>query len=122
MNQRLQLRYGVLRWLLVLLGMGPRLSWVEVGADVVAVRMGWAFSADIPRHTVTQAVRGADRYWGIGVHGWRGQWLVNGSVRGIVTLRVDPRCPARTLGFPIRLQTLHVSLAEPEALLAALGR
>ena len=35
------------------------------------------------------------------------------SVHGIVTIHIDPEARARTLGIPIRLHTLHVSVEEP---------
>jgi hypothetical protein len=83
--------------------------------------MGWAFSSVIPRSAVTGARRSADMWWGIGVHGWRHRWLVNGSVHGIVTIEIDPPTRARVIGVRVRLQTLHVSLDDPDGFLAALS-
>ncbi len=58
---------------------------------------------------------------GWGVHGWRGRWLVNGSSHGIVVLGIDPPARARTLGLPVRLRELAVSLEDPVGFAAALG-
>lgn len=59
---------------------------------------------------------------GIGVHGWRGRWLVNGAARGLVTVEIDPPARARVLGVPVRLRTLCVSVESPEELISALNR
>lgn len=73
------------------------------------------------------AVRRAQLFEGrlplsIGVHGWRGRWLVNGSRRGLVTIEIEPPARARVIGFPVRLRRLDVSVDEPEALVASLSR
>ncbi|MCC6704786.1 MAG: hypothetical protein IT334_07895, partial [Thermomicrobiales bacterium] len=85
------------RALLRILGLGPGLSRVTVTDDAVRVRMGWAFSATIPRAQIIAA--GRDRkppLMGWGVHGWRGKWVVNGSDDGIVKLTISPQIHART--------------------------
>jgi hypothetical protein len=66
--------------------------------------------------------RSGNRWNGIGVHGWGGWWLVNGSVAGIVRIEIDPPARARVLGVPVRLRILEVSMQDPEALVAALSR
>lgn len=112
-------RYGVFRPLLVALGMGPSLADVALGSDHIEVRMGWGFRARVPRGSVRSVYRDRDMRGAIGVHGWRGRWLVNGAVSGIVTIEIDPPVRAWVVGFPIRLRILHVSLEDPEGLLAA---
>jgi hypothetical protein len=115
------IRYsGINRPLLRLLGLGPRRSRVEVDDDDVTVRMGWAFSTRFPRTAVRSARRDTGAVWGWGVHGWRGTWLVNGSSRGLVRLALEPPQRARTLGLPLRLRVLRVSVDDPEELVAAL--
>lgn len=114
-------RFGFWKPLLAVFGMGPARSRVEVDRSTVRVRMGWAFRAKIDRATIVRAFADTNKYWGIGVHGWGGSWLVNGSVSGIVTVAIDPPAPARVLGYPIRLRTLSVSLEDPAAFLARLG-
>ncbi|MCU1503061.1 MAG: hypothetical protein JWM12_2415 [Ilumatobacteraceae bacterium] len=110
-----------MRALMSLLGLGPRRSWVEVGDDVVPVRMGWAFAADIPRPAISGvALRERNRI-SRGVHGWNGRYLVNGSGEGLVTITVEPPQRAAMLGFPITLRELTVSVDDPAGLVAALG-
>jgi hypothetical protein len=121
MGKRFELRYGVFRWLLSVFGMGPRFSYVAIGDDALRVRMGWCFRASIPRSSITGVRRNKDMWWGIGVHGGRGRWLVNGSVRGIVTIDIHPRAPARVMGWRVRLRELHVSLTDPDGFVAALA-
>ncbi|KAK9909754.1 hypothetical protein WJX75_006981 [Coccomyxa subellipsoidea] len=57
-----------------------------------------------------------------GVHGLAGSWLVNGA--GDRVLQVDLRAAgeARVLGLPVSLQTLLVSVDDPEALASSLIR
>jgi len=113
-------RYGSLRPLLSVLGMGPGLSRIEVGPDAVDVRMGWAFQATIPRPAIMAAVRRTGLVGGIGVHGWNGRWLVNGTTTGLVTLEIDPPARAHMI-VPAHLRQLTMSLEDPDGFLAALG-
>lgn len=120
-NPRFALSYAkVLLPLFLVLGMGPRASGVEIGPDTVRVRMGWSFSAHIPRGAIRSAARDSAPVLGWGVHGFGGGWLVNGSSRGLVRLRIDPPCRAYVLGVPVRLRTLRLSLDDPDAFLAGL--
>ena len=93
---------------------------MEVDDDVVRVRMGFAFRAQFPRASITD-VRS---YWGVvggvGVHGWRGRWLVNGSATGLVTMEINAPGRARVLGIPVQLRNLRVSVESPEELVAFL--
>ena len=116
-----QFRYGVFRPLLSVLAAGPAFSRVTVDGDRVRVRMGFAFRADIPRKSIRSARPWSGFVTGIGVHGWRGRWLVNGAARGIVRLEIDPGARAYVLGVPVRLRDLAVSVTEPEELIAAVG-
>lgn len=119
--QAFPIRYGVFRPLLSVLGMGPRFSSVDVDHDHVRVRMGWSFQAEIPLRSITAAKASSGLVGGIGVHGWRGRWLVNGATSGLVTLEIDPPARARVLGVPVRLRALRVSVESPDGLLAALA-
>lgn len=104
------------------LGMGPGVSGVDVDAGQVRVRMGWAFRARFPSAVVREVRAGVRMpFPGWGVHGWRGRWLVNGSSRGLVRMRLDPPQRARVCGFPVRLRALWVSAEDPEGLARALG-
>ncbi|MGI5132845.1 hypothetical protein ACQEVB_39020 [Pseudonocardia sp. CA-107938] len=121
-DARFSLRYAApLRPFLTAVGMGPRASGVRVDAEVIEVRMGWAFRARIPRSAVrdVRPHRGPVLSWG--VHGWHGRWLVNGSSRGVLRLTVEPACPALVCGVPVRLRDLAVSVERPDDLLAAIS-
>ena len=115
------IRYGLLRPLLSVVGAGPAFSRVDIDGDILRVRMGWTFRADIPLSSVKGAKPFSGLAGGIGVHGWRGTWLVNGGIRGIVEIAVDPPARARVLGFPAKVRVLQVSVESPEELIAALG-
>ncbi len=111
-------------WLCQMSWLGPRSSGVTVDDSSVTVRMGWAFRASIPRTSIVQA-QADDVPWlfGIGVHtNLRGRWVVNGALDQIVSLEISPPAPGRTLGFPIRVRRLDVSVEDPGGLLRALGR
>ena len=108
-------------WLLGALGLGRRCSRVVVGEDAVTVRMGWGFAARIPRDRIATVTATERPFVGWGVHGWGGRWLVNGSLQGLVAVGVEPPVRARVLFVPVRLRTLYVSLADPEAFRAALA-
>ena len=109
------------RPLLSLVGAGPRFSAVEVGGDRLRARMGWSFRADVPLASVTAARPYTGFVGGIGVHGWRGRWLVNGGARGLVEIDIDPPARAHVVGVPVRLRTLRVSVESPDGLIAALS-
>jgi hypothetical protein len=119
-KQSFPILYGALRPLLVGFGMGPRFSGVELDGDELHVTMGWAFRARVPRSAITGAQTLTGRVGGIGVHGWRGRWLVNGSMDGIVGIDIDPAARAVAVGIPVHLHYLSLSLENPEAFLAAL--
>ena len=118
---RIPIRFG--RWapLLVACGLTRKRSYLLVGPDVVRVRMGWAFEADVPRSSIRAARRVGNQALSIGVHGWRGRWLVNGAAGPLVALAVDPATRGRVLGFAIRLRELVVSVDEPDLVIALLS-
>jgi hypothetical protein len=108
-------------WLLGLLGIGRRWSRVTVAGDHVVITMGWAFRVRVPVDRIVDASRAERPFIGWGVHGWGGRWLVNGSLRGLVTVEIDPPVRARVVMIPLRLRTVWVSLADPDAFLTALA-
>jgi hypothetical protein len=114
--------FGKWRPLLVALGMGPGLSGVELDGDTMHVRMGWAFRARVPRADITGARALTGRVGGVGVHGWRGRWLVNGSMENIVGIDIEPSARAVAVGIPVHLHYLSLSLEDPEGFLAAVAR
>ena len=56
----------------------------------------------------------------VGVHGWRGRWLVNGASAPLVGIVLHDPVPARVLGFRIHLREVIVSVDDPDGLVAAL--
>lgn len=115
------LRFGVFRPLFWVLGAGPGMSDVTLTEDRLRVRMGWMFRADVPLASVAGARPHQGMVGGIGVHGWRGLWLVNGGTKGVVDVTIDPPAKARVLGVPVKLRELQVSLECPEEFVAALS-
>ena len=103
-----------------LLGLHRGNASVDVGVDTVRVRMGWAFDVSVPRHAVRSAGRDDGRVWGWGVHGWRGEWLVNGSSSGLVRIELDPPVRARMLIVRVTVRVLRVAVEDPAGLVAAL--
>ncbi|MER8186798.1 hypothetical protein [Kitasatospora sp. NPDC094015] len=104
------------------LGLGPRRAAARLSGGVLTVRMGWAFRAEIPLASIRAAVPDTRSVSGFGVHGFGGYWLVNGSAQGLVRLELEPRVRARAIGLPVRLRELRLSVHDPAALLAAVGR
>lgn len=82
---------------------------VDVGPDVVRVWMGdpMIFDISMPRGAIRAVERVGDRAPGsnIGVHGFRGRWLVNAAYVGLVRITLDP---------PVRAE-LRVASRMPEA-------
>ena len=101
----------------------PSGAFVELGEDTIHVRLGWAFSARIPRRLVASAGPGKPPTIRLtaGAHGWGGRWLVNGAPDGIVALELSEPVRAFVSGFPIRLRHLSVSLDDPDGFLTVLG-
>jgi hypothetical protein len=96
-----------------ILGLRPKACWVDVGDSRLVVHMSWAFRLAVPRSSVTRVETDTERVLGWGVHGWRGEWLVNGSSQGLVRVALDPPGPARMCGLPVSVKTLRVSLEDP---------
>lgn len=120
-TQQFRIRYGVTRPLFSLLGAGPRFSGVSVDGDRLRVRMGWMFRAEVPLSSISGVKRHRGFVGGIGVHGGRGTWLVNGGIKGIVDIEIDPPAQARVLGVRARLKQLQVGVEEPEPLISVLS-
>jgi hypothetical protein len=88
--------------------------------------MGWAltghaqFRTEFSRSAV-RSLRRTRNSINIGIHGWRGRWLVNGAAGPLVALTIDPPAQARLFGLPIRLRELIVSVEDPDTVKAALS-
>ena|ERR1700722_14880465 len=116
--KRYTISYGALGPLLALLGLGRRFSAVETSGDQLHVKMGWGFRAKFPVASVRSVTPYTGVAMGIGVHGFGGNYLVNGKASGIVTLEIQPTAKALLLGIPVKLRKLSVSLDEPEQFIA----
>jgi len=119
-TRRFPIRFTGLSRAMIALGLSPSRSWVEVGDDVLRVRMSWAFSLDAPLVNVRDARPDTGRVGGWGVHGWRGRWLVNGSSSGLVRIDLSPPVRGRMGPIPIGIRQLRVSVEDPDGLVAAL--
>jgi hypothetical protein len=73
------------------------------------------------RDRVESVERAPDVALTAGAHGWRGRWLVNGASGPIVTIRLNHPAHGSVTGFPVRPRAVSVSVAEPDALIAALS-
>jgi hypothetical protein len=110
------------RWYLplaVAVGLGPRQSEIRWDAGVLHVKMGWAFGADIPLASITNAEAADERVFAWGVHYSGGRWLVNGSGKGLVALTIEPPVRAKVWIRSVTLRSLWVSVTDPDALIAA---
>ncbi len=106
-------------WLLTTAAMPPRSTYIEVDGDTIRVRMGAAFRAKFTRADIS-AVGGYRPVVSVGVHGWRGRWLVNGANRPIARVTFALPVRARVLGFRVQLRELLVSVADVAELRRAL--
>jgi hypothetical protein len=110
------------RWFLPLsvpIGLGPKNSELRVEAGNLHVKMGWAFSADIPLTSIKSAEPINTRVYSAGVHYGFGRWLVNGSVKGLVKLTIEPAARAQVLKMAVTVRELWVSVTDRDALVAA---
>jgi len=60
------------RWFLPLsvpLGLGPKGRELRYDGGILRVKMGWAFTADIPLSSITEAAPSSERVFSTGVHG-----------------------------------------------------
>jgi hypothetical protein len=121
LSQSYRMRYGPTGRILIVLGAGPKRTFVRIEGDRLRVKMGWLFSADVPLSSIVKAGPDTQFPGGIGAHGFRGNWLVNGSIKGLVRLEFEPAQRARATGVPVKLRVLRLSLDSPEELLADLA-
>ena len=77
-----------------------RNATVDLSADTLTVRLGLTWSARIPRADIRTAGHDPLRTISIGAHGWRGDWLVNTSTKGLVVLTIDPAGEGPLPGLP----------------------
>jgi len=110
---RFNFAYGRLTPLLQLMAIGPNNASIELTAESLDVRMGWAFKTSVPRSSITNVHVLDKKVMSIGVHGWAGRWLVNGAGDRLVQIDIEPRAKARTAFIPLKLRELTLSLENP---------
>jgi hypothetical protein len=108
-----------------LLGDGPGAAGIKLDGDALQLTMG-RWRQRIARSSVRDARRSdVDTQGTTGIHVRDGRLLVNGGPDGLVQLNIDP--PFRTdrtlsTGFArSRVDTVIISLVDPDAFLAALA-
>ena len=117
---RIPIRYGTpWRWLIPILLLPARSAYLRIDGDVVKVRMGWAFRMKFARVDVSDVVNHRP-VLSIGVHGWKGRWLVNGAHRPIARIAFALPVRARVLGIGVQLRELLVSVDDVAQLQRAL--
>ena len=110
MTTRIPIRYSKpWAWLLTVLLLPARYSYIEVDGDTIRVRMGYAFRTRFTRGDIG-AVNTYRPVVSVGVHGWRGRWLVNGANRPIGRITLALPVKARVLGVRVQLRELLVSV------------
>jgi hypothetical protein len=120
MSIRIPIKYSkIWSWLLTILLMPQSLSYIEIDGDTIRVRMAFAFRARFTRSDIS-AVGSNRPVVSVGVHGWRGRWLVNGANRPIARITLALPVRARVLGFPVQLRELLVSVDDVAQLQRAL--
>jgi hypothetical protein len=120
-TQRFPIRFTGINQLMAVAGMAPSRCYVEVDETQLRVRMGPWFELDAPRDLVRSAAADTGRVLGWGVHGWRGEWLVNGSSSGIVRVELAPSVRAWLGVVPLRVRVLRVSVEDPDGLVEVLA-
>jgi len=120
-TQRFPIRFTGANQAMALMGILPRRCFVDIDDDVMRVQMTWTFTASVPLASVRSATLDHGPVGGWGVHGWRGQWLVNGSSSGIVRVEIDPPVHARVLAWPVKLRVLRVAVDDPDGFIRALA-
>ena len=116
------LRFGAFsKVVLELLASGPARSGIAIDDANVAFAMGRSFGGRAPRGSITYVAPCSGGTLNRGVHGWRGDWLVNGAGDRLVELRFEPAMKARVLGFPVHVRRLRIAVDDPAGLVAAIG-
>ncbi|WP_241473860.1 hypothetical protein [Mycolicibacterium neoaurum] len=107
-----------------LMGVGPLWTTVRVVDGWLVVRHGWAFRFEVPVDKIETAAAISERPMSWGAHQATDGWLVNGSRDGIVKVTfsepVSPQRASFATLFAKPFRALYLSLAEPEAFVAAL--
>ena len=92
------------------------MSKLEIAGDRVLVRWGPVFTLDIDRSNITGVrVMRPSTWAGIGVHWWKGAWVVNGRFGEAVELTLNEPVKGRLLGVPVPVRRIQVVVPDPKA-------
>jgi hypothetical protein len=120
MTIRIPIKYSkVWSWLLTILLMPRRFSYIEIDGGTIRVRMSYAFRAKFTRDDISD-VASYRPIVSIGVHGWRGRWIVNGANRPIARITLALPIRARVAGVAVTVREILVSVDDVAELQRAL--
>ncbi|MFI5047336.1 MAG: hypothetical protein ACHQIG_09760 [Acidimicrobiia bacterium] len=119
--RRFPIRFNRVNQAMALLGIVPSRCRVDLDEAQLHVHLGWAFRLHAPLADVRAVAPDHGPVWGWGAHGWRGTWLVNGSSSGLVRIELDPPGHGHTMGIPVLVRVLRVSVDDPDGLIGELG-
>ena len=107
-----------------IVGVLPGNAYVALSGDIVRVDFG-LFRYRFPRASVVGArkVGSASLFAvGVGIHGnMMSSLAINGSLNGLVELRLEPPRRFWVLFIPMRVSRLLISLKDPDAFVQELG-
>ena len=118
--QRFPIRFTDAKRTISAMGIQLDACAVELDGDRLRVDYGWAFRMDTPVSGIRHAERDRRRPRKLGVHGWWGRWVVNGSFDRIVRIELEPPARARMGPIPLKVRELKISIEDPDGFLAAL--
>jgi hypothetical protein len=118
---RIPIRYQApWRWLLPVFLLPKRLAYIRIDGSDVKIRMSWAFRMKFARADVMEVVNHRPVV-SVGVHGWKGRWLVNGAHRPIAVIRLSRPVRALMIGFPVHVREVLVSVDDRDGLRTAIS-
>ncbi len=120
MTTRIPIRYSkVWSWLFAIFLMPRRFSYIEIDGGTVRIRMSVVFRTRFTRGDIS-GISPHRPVVSIGVHGWRGRWIVNGAHRPIARIALALPVKARVLGIKVRVREILVSVDDVAQLQRAL--
>lgn len=100
-------------------------GFIEVADGQLRVQSGNSFRMDAPLASVIDVSPFTGKVRGWGVHGGDGIWLVNGTSKNIVAIRLDPPAEATMSAGPmsgsVPVTEVRISVDDPAALTAAIA-
>jgi hypothetical protein len=120
MTIRIPIKYSkVWSWLLTIALIPRRFSYIEIDGGTIRVRMSYAFRAKFTRDDISD-VSAHRPIVSVGVHGWRGRWIVNGANRPIARITLALPVRARVVGVGVTVREILVSVGDVAELQRAL--